>query len=256
MRLAPQDIPKKIYKSGKQSGSAQTQVYIQLLLIIILAMLSKQSLADPLALQSQSTYSQSTQSQSNYHQGVSQYQSVEPSQYITANNGIYLEFSFFDAQTYLIDDFDGDQYYRTFSIVFDADLYSYSGELTAEVYADIYISANNETWEYLHSTDNFFITGDSADDSYEVITTLSSGYPSGHYDILIELFHVGTNGPVASFSAYDTNSLYALPLESAEFDQVYEEVYIEHGGSLPLAAIILMLTIVIVKSRSLLIKRK
>lgn len=157
------------------------------------------------------------------------------------NHTIGVEFSFYDAQTYLEEDLDGDGYYQTISINFDADIYSFSGVFSSEVYAELYISRGDEPWQHFYTTDNFFITADSSEDSYEVISTFLSGYPSDHYDVLIDLYQVGYSEVVASYSAYDSASLYAIPIESADDDQPYIEYYEEHGGSISLTFIFVAL---------------
>jgi hypothetical protein len=141
------------------------------------------------------------------------------------------EFSIYDAVTYLDDDYDGDGYYQTFSVVFDADVYNPNGEQNSIIYAELFISTDGENWTHYYTTDDFLITGDGNEDEFEVITTLSEGYRANEYDILIDVYEVGYSDIVASYSSYHNNSLYALPLESADYDQVYVEEVIVHGGS-------------------------
>lgn len=143
------------------------------------------------------------------------------------------DFGIYSANSFLDVDQDLDGYYQTFSVLFDADFYGYH-ETTGQqvsVYALLYMSKNGEPWSHFFTTDNFIIAGDSELDEYEVITTLVSGYPPGEYDILIDLYQVGYSNIVASFSADDSNALYALPLESGDFDNYYvEEVDVIGGG--------------------------
>jgi len=144
-------------------------------------------------------------------------------------------FSIYNAFSYLLDDYDSDGYYQTFSVVFDADLHSYSALDSAEVYAELYLSKNGGPWIYYYTTDNFNIYGDSEDDEYEVITTLHQGYDSDSYDVLIDLYEVGYQELVATYSSDDNNALYALPLESSDYDIEYVvEVYEGHAGSMSL----------------------
>jgi hypothetical protein len=151
------------------------------------------------------------------------------------------QFTIYSAASFLQEDYDRDGYYQTFSVTFDADVYSYSENHLAEVYALLYLSKNGGPWQHYFTTDNFLIEGDTDADEYEVISTFMSGYESDHYDVLIDLYQVGYQGIAASYSSDDSNALYALPLESAEYDQAYTEVIevIEvveirqtHGGSL------------------------
>lgn len=143
------------------------------------------------------------------------------------------EFTIYNAFSTLLDDFDFDGYYRTFSVVFDADMYSYDSHDSSAVYARLYLSEDGGPWIHYYTTDDFIIHSDSDQDEYEVVTTFRSGYSSSHYDVLIDLYEVGYDGIVATYSADDNQSLYALPLESADYDQVYvETVEVHHGGSL------------------------
>ena len=60
------------------------------------------------------------------------------------------------------------------------------------VYAEIYVSADGTAWEHLYSTEDFPIWGSDPDDDYEVETELVSGYSTGLYDVLIELYDADT----------------------------------------------------------------
>jgi len=152
------------------------------------------------------------------------------------------EFSIYTAFTALYDDFDRDGYYQTLSVVFDADIDSYDGNDLSEVYALLYLSENGGPWLHYYTTDNFLIHSDSDTDEYEVVTTFLEGYHPGHYDLLIDLYQAGNPNIVASFSSDDSAALYALPLESDDYDQVYvESTYIHHAGSLSALLLILLL---------------
>ncbi|MCJ8319345.1 MAG: choice-of-anchor H family protein [Colwellia sp.] len=153
-------------------------------------------------------------------------------------------FSIYNAESYLLDDYDGDGYYQTFSVVFDADLHSAYADDIAEVYADMYLSKNGGPWIYYYTTDSFIIEGDSDLDEYEVITTLHQGYASDTYDVLIDLYEVGFEQLVASYSSDDNNALYALPLESSEIDIEYiVEVYDDYAGSMSALFLFLVLMV-------------
>ncbi len=143
----------------------------------------------------------------------------------------YYSFSIYNAFSTLLDDVDLDGYYQTFSVIFDVDLHSNSTINQADVYAELYISKNGGPWEYYFTSDDFSIYGDSTTDEYEVTTTLHQGYASNEYDILIDIYEVGYSGIVATINADDVNGLYALPLESAEFDLPYQVQVIESHGS-------------------------
>ncbi len=150
----------------------------------------------------------------------------------SSGQSLYREFSLYDAYTRLFTDNNGDGYYQTLSITFDADVYSmYVGE-RAEVFADMYLSRNGGPWVLYHTTDIFTIIDDSSDDDYEVLSTLHTGYPSDSYDVLIDLYEVGNPNIVASISSEDTDNLYALPLQSSDYDVDYVEVVEVSGGAL------------------------
>lgn len=152
------------------------------------------------------------------------------------------EFTIYDAFATLQDDFDGDGYYQTLTVVFDADIYSYDGDDLGEVYARLYLSENGGPWFHYYTTDNFIIHSDSEQDAYEVISNFAQGYYPGQYDILIDLYQVGYAGIVATYSSADNQALYALPLESGDYDPLYvDSVYIHHGGSLSALALTLLL---------------
>lgn len=158
----------------------------------------------------------------------------------------YVEFGIYGASSRLFEDFDYDGFYQTFSVTFDADIYSqYAGE-RAVVFADLYVSRNNGPWELYFTTDTFTIVDDNSADEYEVLTTLDLGYKTAHYDVLIDLYEVGYSDPVATISSADVDSLYALPLESADRDEyVVVETYgpevIISGGSMSLYSLLVVI---------------
>lgn len=125
-------------------------------------------------------------------------------------------FSFYSAESTLNQDLDGDLYYSDFSLTFDADYDAGS----ANVYAVIYYSRNNSDWTELSETEVFTIYLDDASDQYTLSTTLNYGFPTGDYDILIDLYEDGVSGIVATISSEDVDSLYALPLEDREHEVV------------------------------------
>ena len=165
----------------------------------------------------------------------------------------YADFTIYGATSILEKDYDSDGFYQTFSVIFDADIYSYTPSQLGEVYALLYISKNGGPWTHYYTTDSFLIEGDTDLDEYEVMTTFISGYATDHYDILIDLYQVGYQGIVASYSADDSNALYALSLESADYDEPYVEfievIEISHGGSVSFLIIILLLSVYTIRTR-------
>ena len=161
--------------------------------------------------------------------------------------GAHHSFGIYQAYSQLIEDIDSDGYFQTFSVTFDADVYSSFGYEEADVYAEMYLSFNGGPWIHYYTTDVFRLYGDSPDDEFEVYTTLQQGYQTGEYSVLIDLYEVGYSDVVASYSDYDSASLYALPLESADYD--FEYIYVSYseghsgtfnGFSLALLAAILV----------------
>lgn len=159
-----------------------------------------------------------------------------------SNRDYSADFVIYGATSLLQDDFDGDGFYQTFSVIFDADIYSYTENQFGEVYALLYISKNGGPWSHYFTTDNFIIEGDTNLDEYEVITTFLSGYSSDYYDVLIDLYQVGYSDIVATYSSDDSNALYALPLESTDYDERYIEVVeTSSGGGFSVVALLIIL---------------
>ena len=143
-------------------------------------------------------------------------------------------FVIYEGYSQLIEDYDLDGYYQTFSVTFDADLITYNPYAETAVYAELYLSENDGPWQHYYTTKNFVIHGESSDDAFEVYSTLAQGFNPNNYDVLIDLYEVGYPNIVASYSSDDSNSLYALPLESSDYDVEYIEYYEEthiYGGS-------------------------
>jgi len=165
----------------------------------------------------------------------------------------YADFAIYSATSFLHEDFDGDGYYQTFSVNFDADIYSYTENPLAEVYALLYLSKNGGPWTHYFTTDTFIIESDSDLDEYEVVTTFVSGYSSEHYDVLIDLYLVGYSDIVASLSSDDSAALYALPIESAEYDEPYIEVVevveVRGGGIYWLILVLFSILFIRIKTR-------
>lgn len=154
------------------------------------------------------------------------------------------DFTIYAATSFLLDDFDNDGFYQTFSVVFDADIYSYTQHQLGEVYALLYLSKNGKPWKHYYTTDTFLIEGESDLDEYEVITTFLSGYSTDYYDVLIDLYQVGYPDIVATYSSDDSNALYALPLESNNYDDTYIEVVeIYGGGSFSFITLLMIITL-------------
>jgi hypothetical protein len=129
------------------------------------------------------------------------------------------DFSFFDASSTLLDDRDNDGFHREFRVRFDADVVSGS----ALVYARLYLRrAGDRDWLLYHETDDFEIFEDDGDDDYFVSATLDDGWPTGDYDVLIDLYESGFSDVVATIGPFDSDALALLPLEETGLDQAIE----------------------------------
>jgi hypothetical protein len=152
-----------------------------------------------------------------------------------------VDFWFYAADVELFNDLDGDGYYHGVDLWFDADTYYES----AEVYAVVYLSLDGGPWNEYAVTDDFILTGTASDDDYNIVTELVSGYPTGSYDILVELFDAWDSAFVAWIGPDETPELAFLPLEDADRDVIIEQpeviVVHEHGGGASSVAFILFL---------------
>jgi hypothetical protein len=124
-------------------------------------------------------------------------------------------FYIYDAGSQLRSDRDQDGYHSEFQIRFDAD--SEIGD--ALVYARLYLRRVGESdWQLYHTTDDFWIYGQSDSDDYYVTTTLDDGFATSEYDILIDLYEVGFDGIAATLDPVDDVDLLDLPLEEVGLD--------------------------------------
>lgn len=150
----------------------------------------------------------------------------------SAQQAANTDFWFYTADVVLFADEDEDGYFYGIDLLFDADtVYS-----EAAVYAVLYLSLDGGPWLEYAATEVFDIFGATGEDEFVVVTELLSGYPSGSYDILIELFDTYDGSFVADFGPIDTSELAYLPLEDAERDAPYvlpppdTTVIINQGG--------------------------
>ena len=138
------------------------------------------------------------------------------------------DFWIYDADVQLFNDDDNDGYFHGVDLLFDADtIYS-----EADVYAVLYLSFEGGPWNEYAVTEDFTIFGSSGSDEYVLVTELMSGYPTGDYDLLIELFDTFDGAFLASYGPDETSALSFLPLEDFNRDAPLTEVVIieSHGG--------------------------
>lgn len=138
------------------------------------------------------------------------------------------DFWIYSADVELFSDRDLDGYYTGIDLLFDADTY-YDA---ADVYAVVYLSYEYGPWNEYAETDTFTIFGAAAGDEYVVETDLVEGYPSGNYDILIELYDAYDNAFVASLGPEETSELAILPLEDIGRDTPAgtTQIVVNRGG--------------------------
>ena len=125
-----------------------------------------------------------------------------------------IDFWFYDVDVDIYGDRDIDGFYTTVDVWFDADTY----HTLEEVYAVLYLSFEGGPWEEYAATEDFWIRGASGNDDYVIISDLVSGYPTGSYDLLIELFDAWDDSFVAYIGPEDTSQLALLTLEDEQRD--------------------------------------
>lgn len=139
------------------------------------------------------------------------------------------DFWFYEADVDLFADLDNDGYYFGIDLMFDADT-TWSA---ADVFAVVYLSFEYGPWNEYAETEDFTIYGASGSDNYIIETELVSGYPTGSYDILIELFDAFDGTYLASIGPDDTSELALLPLEDSVLDTpagTTTQVVVNRGG--------------------------
>lgn len=120
----------------------------------------------------------------------------------------------YDATTDIYVDTDADGYYRYLRVRLDADTI----HTIQDVYAEIYLSADGDSWELLYATKDFSIWGTDDDDDYEVETELVSGYSTGLYDVLVELYDSETGEFLDEYGPNESPDFSLVPLEDSGRD--------------------------------------
>jgi len=153
------------------------------------------------------------------------------------------DFWFYSADVVLFGDDDRDGYYHGIDLLFDADSY-YDA---VDVYAVAFLSYEGGPWNEYASTDVFTLYGATGDDQFDIVTELTSGYPAGDYDLLIELYDAIDGAFLASFGPSDTSELAFLPLEDFNRDapHVDQVVVVDHGGGAAGPAMLALLTMLL-----------
>lgn len=154
---------------------------------------------------------------------------------------------FYEADVVLFNDHDQDGHFHGIDLWFDADTYY----AEADVYAVVYLSLNDGPWNEYFATDNFTLFGTAADDAFNIVTELSAGYPTGSYDLLIELFDAYDDRFLTSFGPADSSALAFLALEDANRDIRYDTTVVVRngGGSLGWLTLLVLLCVPRVAAR-------
>ncbi len=160
------------------------------------------------------------------------------------------DFWFYLADVELFRDDDRDGYFSGIDLLFDADtIYG-----AADVYAIVYLSLEGGPWNEYAVTEDFTIFGATSSDDYVIVTDLLAGYPTGSYDILIELLDAFDSSLLAVIGPDDTSELGFLPLEDMDRDTPFDggHTIIVHdggGGSLDWLLLLLLVTISLARRR-------
>jgi hypothetical protein len=118
----------------------------------------------------------------------------------------------------------------------------------------LYLSFEGGPWNEYAVTEDFTIFGASGSDEYVLVTELMSGYPTGSYDLLIELFDAFDGTFLADFGPGESSAVSFLPLEDFNRDAPAAEVrvVVNHGsgggGALDIWMLSLLVVLLIVSS--------
>jgi hypothetical protein len=136
------------------------------------------------------------------------------------------DFWIYYADVQLFADDDNDGFFYGIDVLFDADTYFE----VADVYAVLYLSYEGGPWNEYAVTETFSIHGATSDDEFVVVTELRTGYPTGSYDLLIELYDTYDGAFVAELGPEDSSALGALPLEDFNRDDPRRHHHDRDGG--------------------------
>ena len=151
----------------------------------------------------------------------------KPGSSIALAQSASLDFWFYEADVILYNDDDNDGFYHGIDLLFDVD----TNFIAADIYAVLYLSFEGGPWNEYAVTEDFTIYGSSGGDEYVLETELMSGYLTGSYDLLIEVFDAYDNTFLTSFGPDETSELAYLPLEDYNRDAPVEVVVVHnHGG--------------------------
>ena len=151
----------------------------------------------------------------------------------------------YDVSTILLVDNDFDGFYHRFKVIMDADTLFSPG---LWVFAELYLSFEGGPWNHYATSGDFYIEGDTSIDEFVVETELVDGYPTGYYDIKIELYDAEYGDWILDYGPHDDASLNAIPLEERDRDDDY--VYVS-AGSTQFGFLALLVTLGLARAYSL-----
>lgn len=126
----------------------------------------------------------------------------------------YGDYWVYSVDVELFNDEDRDGYYHGVDVLFDVDtIYS-----VADVYAVAYLSYEGGPWNEYAVSEDITLFGTTSTDDYVLVTELLQGYPTGSYDLLIEIYESATGLYVASAGPDESFELMGLPLEDVDRD--------------------------------------
>jgi hypothetical protein len=151
------------------------------------------------------------------------------------------DFWFFTADVELFNDDDRDGYFHGIDLLFDVDTFFEE----ADVYAVAYLSFEGGPWNEYANTDTFTVFGATSDDEFVIVTELETGYPTGNYDLLIELYDAVNGVFLASIGPEDSSELALLPLEDFQRDEPFDD---DNGGSAGVPGVAVLLGLLLLRA--------
>ncbi len=106
-------------------------------------------------------------------------------------------------------DRDGDGFYQNFRLHLDIDT---DGGIEW-VYLRLYVSLEGGPWNLVHRSSDIRLSWRYPGSELSLSTWLDSGYPTGYYDLRVDLFDADSGRWLSSVGPYDDSALSALPLE-------------------------------------------
>ena len=132
-----------------------------------------------------------------------------------AQSSAFGDFWFYAVDVELFNDIDRDGYFHGIDILFDADtVYA-----IADVYVVAYLSLEGGPWNEYAVSEDITLFGSTSTDDYVLVTELLQGYPTGRYDVLLEMYDADSGLFLASVGPDESFELGSLPREDSDLDQ-------------------------------------